>query len=150
MILVNINMFQHPNVKDLDAQIFVGDIDRDVNDTDLFNIAGQAGEIIAIWVSRVSPVTTVLRNAFIRYKTPEQAQEAIRKLNGMLLKSRRIRVMLYDREGRNDQAKLLVKNLPVDTTPKELYDCFRRFGPIFSNELFYDHQDKPRGCGSVQ
>jgi polyadenylate-binding protein len=52
-------------------------------------------------------------------------------------------------EERHEEANLFVKNLPVNTTPKEVYDLFSKYGNIISIKLKQNNNGECLGYGYV-
>ena len=77
--------------------------------------------------------------AYIKFKTKEEAQEALKVLHLKEFKNYIIKAEPFKSNKNKDKQKsntnLFVKNLPKDCTPKEVFEIFSKFGTIDSIEL---------------
>jgi RNA recognition motif-containing protein len=76
--------------------------------------------------------------AYVKFKTQNEAETAIKALHMQNFKDYIIKAehFKFNRECNNDKTKtegnVVIKNLPTDTTPKEVYDMFVQFGNVVS------------------
>lgn len=76
--------------------------------------------------------------AYVKFKTQNEAETAIKVLHMQNFKDYIIKAehFKFNRECSNDKTKMegnvVIKNLPTDTTPKEVYDMFVQFGNVVS------------------
>ena len=91
--------------------------------------------------------------AYVKFKTSQEAMRAIRALHLKPFKDYIIKAEPFKQNGQTDKSKneanLFIKNLPLDTTPKDLYDLFCKFGTIISINLKHNDQGKFIGYGYV-
>ena len=77
--------------------------------------------------------------AYIKFKTKEEANEALKVLNLKEFKNYIIKAEPFKSSNKKDKQKfntnLFVKNLPKDCTPKDVFEIFSKFGTIDSIEL---------------
>ena len=77
--------------------------------------------------------------AYIKFKTKEEASEALKALHLKEFKNYIIKAEPFKSNKNKDKQKLntnlFVKNLPKDCTPKDVYETFSKFGAIDSVEL---------------
>ena len=77
--------------------------------------------------------------AYIKFKTKEEALEALKVLHLKEFKNYIIKAEPFKSNKNKDKKKnntnLFIKNLPKDCTPKELFELFSKFGTIDSIEL---------------
>jgi len=77
--------------------------------------------------------------AYIKFKTKEEALEALKVLHLKEFKNYIIKAEPFKSNKNKDKQKhntnLFVKNLPKDCTPKEVFDIFSKYGTIDSIEL---------------
>ena len=77
--------------------------------------------------------------AYIKFKTKEEASEALKSLHLKEFKNYIIKAEPFKSNKNKDKQKLntnlFVKNLPKDCTPKDVYEAFSKFGVIDSVEL---------------
>ena len=76
--------------------------------------------------------------AYVKFKTQNEAETAIKALHMQNFKDYIIKAehFKFNRECNNDKTKtegnVVIKNLPTDTTPKDVYDMFGQFGNVVS------------------
>ena len=77
--------------------------------------------------------------AYIKFKTKDEAQEALKVLHLKEFKNYIIKAEPFKSSKNKDQKKnntdLFINNLPKDCTPKDVYEAFSKFGKIDSVEL---------------
>ena len=77
--------------------------------------------------------------AYIKFKTKEEASEALKVLHLKEFKNYIIKAEPFKSSNKKDKQKfntnLFVKNLPKDCTPKDVFEIFSKFGTIDSIEL---------------
>ena len=89
--------------------------------------------------------------AYIKFKTKEEAAEALKVLHLKEFKNHIIKAEPFTstKKKNKENTNLFVKNLPKDCTPKELYDIFVKFGEIDSINLKKDNDGNFLGYGYV-
>jgi len=91
--------------------------------------------------------------AYIKFKTKEEALEALKVLHLKEFKNYIIKAEPFKSNKNKDKQKLntnlFIKNLPEDTTPKDVFDIFSKFGNIDSIELKNNQKGKCIGYGYV-
>ena len=91
--------------------------------------------------------------AYIKFKTKEEALEAIKALHLKEFKNYIIKAEPFKSNKNKDKQKintnLFIKNLPEDTKPKEIFDIFAKYGNIDSIELKNNPEGKCIGYGYV-
>lgn len=130
------------------AQLYIGDLNPTVKESELFDITRQYGEITFIKLIR-SQTYTNRAYAFIAYKDPNQATSARRELNGSKIKESVIRVCRVTKD-HDPQSNIFVKNIPPQATLKSFEDIFAPCGAIISSKICYDAGGKSLGYGFIQ
>ena len=91
--------------------------------------------------------------AYIKFKTKEEALEALKVLHLKEFKNYIIKAEPFKSNKNKDKKKnntnLFVKNLPKDCTPKELFELFSKFGTIDSIELKSAQNGECLGYGYI-
>lgn len=91
--------------------------------------------------------------AYVKFKTIQEANRAVKTLHLKPFKNYIIKAEPFKQNSQTDKAKneanLFVKNLPADTTPKDLYDIFCKYGNIISVNLKKDEKGECLGYGYV-
>ncbi|KAL1921535.1 uncharacterized protein VTP21DRAFT_11251 [Calcarisporiella thermophila] len=147
------------------CRVYVGNLAYGVNWRDLKDFMREAGEVTFANVLTL-PNGASKGCGIVEYKTPEDAQRAIRRLNDTRLMGRPIFVR-EDREetprfGRTSfgQApapptnvppgcQIFVGNLPYSTSWQDLKDYFRSAGRIVRADILLEHTGRSKGAGTV-
>ena len=91
--------------------------------------------------------------AYIKFKTKEEAAEALKVLHLKEFKNYIIKAEPFKSNKNKDKQKsntnLFVKNLPKDCTPKEVFEIFSKYGTIDSIELKNNPNGECIGYGYV-
>ena len=91
--------------------------------------------------------------AYIKFKTKDEAQEALKVLHLKEFKNFIIKAEPFkstkNKEPKKQNTDLFINNLPKDCTPKEVYDAFSKFGKIDSLELKTNSTGTCLGYGYV-
>jgi polyadenylate-binding protein len=91
--------------------------------------------------------------AYIKFKTKDEAQEALKVLHLKEFKNYIIKAEPFksskNKEQKNTNTDLFVNNLPKDCTPKDVYEAFIKFGKIESVELKTNSNGVCLGYGYV-
>jgi polyadenylate-binding protein len=89
--------------------------------------------------------------AYIKFKTKEEALEALKVLHLKEFKNYIIKAEPFKSNKNKDKQKLntnlFIKNLPEDTTPKDFYDIVSKYGIIDSIDLKCNQAGKCLGYG---
>ena len=95
--------------------------------------------------------------AFITFKTPEEANAAVRATNGSMFGDRPMEVRMKTapreepRDEFNAEANLYVSGLPESAHEDYLRDLFAPYGLVQKTKIIRDHATQvPRGYGFVQ
>ena len=91
--------------------------------------------------------------AYVKFKSAGEALRAIKALNMENFKDYIIKAEPFKYNNQTDKTKtegnLFIKNLPTDTTPKDLYELFNSFGTIISVNVRKDQHGENTGVGYV-
>ena len=132
-----------------DAQIFIGDLNSTVVESDLYSLASRFGEVVYIRILRHFQTKESLGFAFVAFNKVEHAHNARASLNGMNFKNSHIRVARFCKE-RDPEANLFISDLPENVTAKDLEDLLGRYGPIVSSKVSYDKNLHSNKYGYLQ
>lgn len=137
------------------SSLYVGDLDKDVQETHLFEIFSQIGPVHSIRVCRDTVTRRSLGYAYVNYNTqfdPDAAKIAKENLNYKEIQGKPIRIMWANRNptARKDkEGNIFIKNLEKDVTTRMLHDTFNTFGNILSCKVALDKDLKSKGYGFV-
>ncbi|CAG9329697.1 unnamed protein product [Blepharisma stoltei] len=130
-------------------QLFVGDLDTQVTESQLYQHLIRFGSINYIRIIRSFKVPSSLNYALVSFTSPESAVKAQNELDGEVINGRHIRVVKFTQERLQD-ANIFVKNIPESVSAKEFKDYFSVFGNIVSSKVVYDDQGRPLRYGFIQ
>ncbi|OVA17016.1 RNA recognition motif domain [Macleaya cordata] len=151
-------MFSHrdPSVrKSGQANIFIKNLDTSIDNKALHDIFAAFGTVLSCKVATDNSGQSK-GHGFVQFEQEEAAQNAINRLNGMLINDKQVYVGLFVRRQERDLANgspkftnVYVKNLSETTTDEDLKKVFGSFGPITSAVIMRDGNGNSRGFGFV-
>ncbi|GFR09258.1 polyadenylate-binding protein 1 [Trichonephila clavata] len=145
-----------------ETKIFVNNIDSNWHDRHLRREFMRFGEINDVKISENDGKSNGY--GFVKFLKSSSANEAIKRLNGIVVKNRKLVVepfipwTLRKRKRSSldfaevsgvEYNNLHVKNLHKSITENELKTLFERFGPILSVKIPLDENGQSRGFGFV-
>eukprot|EP00250_Pteridium_aquilinum_P008845 c18253_g1_i1 orf=370-2313(+) len=136
------------------ASLYVGDLEANVAEAQLYDLFSQVGPVASIRVCRDSVTRRSLGYAYVNYNASADETAAVRaleSLNFTLLNGKAIRIMWSHRDPsarKNGLGNLFVKNLHESIGNKELHDIFVPMGKILSCKVAMQ-DGKSRGYGFV-
>ncbi|XWS20205.1 hypothetical protein CRYUN_Cryun31cG0079900 [Craigia yunnanensis] len=134
------------------ASLYVGDLDPDVTETDLFNKFSVAAPVASLRLCRCTRTRKSLRYGYINFFSHSHASRALACLNHTDLKGKSLRIMWSQRDPfprKISLANLFVKNLDPSISCSRLEEIFCRFGTILSCKIA-EENGKSKGFGFVQ
>lgn len=99
---------------------------------------------------------------FAEFKTKEQANAALKGLNGFTLDGHRLQLKISNRVGKSNESsskrtnkkakngKIIVKNLPFEATRKDVFELFNSFGSLKSVRVPKKFDKSARGFAFVE
>ncbi|KAK6121421.1 hypothetical protein DH2020_044846 [Rehmannia glutinosa] len=151
-------MYSHrdPSVRRSGAgNIFIKNLDKDIDHKALHETFSSFGSILSCKVATNSSGQS-MGYGFVQYASEESAQQAIEKLNGMLLNGKQVYVGPFlrkqEREMSIDKTKftnVFVKNLSESTTEEDLQKIFGEFGPLSSTVVMRNEDGTSKCFGFV-
>ncbi|KAE9592504.1 hypothetical protein Lal_00028565 [Lupinus albus] len=135
------------------ASLYVGDLESNVNEGQLYDLFSHVAQIVSIRVCRDQTQRSSLGYAYVNFPTPLDAANAMEHLNFTPLNGKPIRIMYSHRDPsmrKSGYANLFIKNLDTSIDNKGLHDTFASFGTILSCKVALDSSGQSKGYGFVQ
>lgn len=133
--------------------LYVGDLQPEVTDENLFQHFSTVGPVTSVRVCRDSVTARSLGYGYVNYISEELAVTAMEKLNHSLLAGKPIRIMWSHRDPNtrfSGVGNLFVKNLSDSIDSVRLHDMFSAYGTIMSCKVVVGLNGKSNGYGFVQ
>merc|ERR1712142_200954 len=139
------------------GNIFIKNLDKNIDNKGLYDTFSAFGNILSCKISTDQKGQS-RGYGFVHYETKEAAQEAIAKVNGMMLNDKKVFVGEFmskkERlEKLGDRAKqyknVFVKNFGDTLTEESLAEMFKAHGEITSCVVMTDETGKSKGFGFV-
>jgi polyadenylate-binding protein len=134
------------------GNVFCKNLDPSIDNKALYDTFSLFGDILSCKV-----VTDRNSNSkgygFVHFETTEAADEAIAKINGMLIADREVFVGRFvkraERPGVSDWTNCFVKNIPLHWDKDRFSDELSSAGPVASCAIMTTPEGKSRGFGFV-
>ncbi|KAG9135209.1 hypothetical protein Leryth_013493 [Lithospermum erythrorhizon] len=135
------------------TSLYVGDLDQNVTDSQLYDLFNQVGQVVSVRVCRDLSTRKSLGYGYVNYSSSQDASRAIEVLNFTPLNTKPIRIMYSHRDPsvrKSGTANIFIKNLDKNIDNKALHDTFSSFGNILSCKIATDPNGQSKGYGFVQ
>ncbi|GAV61303.1 RRM_1 domain-containing protein/PABP domain-containing protein [Cephalotus follicularis] len=135
------------------TSLYVGDLDFNVTDSQLYDLFNQIGQVVSVRVCRDLSTRRSLGYGYVNYSNPQDAARALDVLNFASLNNKFIRIMYSHRDPsirKSGTGNIFIKNLDKAIDHKALHDTFSSFGNILSCKIATDTSGQSKGYGFVQ
>lgn len=138
------------------ANIFIKNLDKSIDNKELYDTFSQFGSILSSKVATDSAGVSK-GHAYVHYADEIAASKAIDEVNGKMIKDKKVYCAKHerrqDRQGSEMGAKmftnLYVKNIPEDWNQEKFQTVFTGFGKITSCVLKVNEDNTHKGFGFV-
>jgi len=152
------------------GNIFIKNLDKSIDNKALFDTFSAFGNILSCKVCQIpEQITTTNEHGeeqdeeagsgygFVHFETQEAAEQAIAKVNGMLLNGRQVYVGPFVKRHErlklmsnlNQYTNIFVKNLDKSVEDDKLKEMFTKFGEIQSCVIMRDEKGASKGFGFI-
>ena len=139
------------------GNVFIKNLDKSIDTKNLKDIFSVFGNILSCKVP-MDPNGDSKCHGFIQFENEEDANKAIKKVNGMLVENKKVYVSHFmpkkEREKvlrakANKFSNIFIKNFDNDFGDEKLHDIFSQFGEISSYKVAVGPDGKNKGFGFV-
>ncbi|GMP45333.1 hypothetical protein CsSME_00013889 [Camellia sinensis var. sinensis] len=137
------------------ANIFIKNLDKAIDNKALHDTFSSFGNILSCKIA-TDPSGQSKGYGFVQFDNEEAAQNAIDKLNGMLINDKQVYVGHFLRKQERDTVmsktkfnNVFVKNLSESTTDEDLKNTFGEYGTITSAVVMRDGDGKSKCFGFI-
>jgi len=134
------------------GNVFVKNLAPSVDNKGLFDVFSVFGNILSCKVATDENGGSK-GYGYVHYETAEAAQDAIQKVNGMVVDDQEVYVGLFvrrqERAGQSEWTNLYVKQFPESWDDSKLMEIFSAYGSVTSAKAARDPEGKGRGFGFV-
>jgi len=134
------------------GNVFVKNLAPSVDNKGLFDVFSVFGNILSCKVA-TDDAGNSKGYGYVHYETAEAAQDAIQKVNGMVVDDQEVYVGLFvkrqERAGLSEWTNMYVKQFPETWDDAKLLEVFSAYGNVTSAKVARDPDGKCRGFGFV-
>lgn len=134
------------------TNLIINYLPQDMTDRELFSLFRTMGQIESCRIMRDFKTNYSFGYGFINFATDEGAQRALKCLNGVTVRNKRLKVSYARPAGEEiKETNLYVTNLPRSITEEQLDVIFGKYGAIVQKNILRDKMTgKPRGVAFIR
>lgn len=139
------------SIKDSKSVLVVSDLADNINENDLRIFFDKFSDAIALIQIR-SGIKTSSTTATIVFKEFKDANAARQELNLRKLKGKTVRITWHEKDTLvryGNQFNLYIKNIPLNVSPRQVFEHFLQFGDIVSAKINENDDGEHNGYGYV-
>eukprot|EP01122_Echinamoeba_exundans_P010280 TRINITY_DN3812_c0_g1_i1.p1 TRINITY_DN3812_c0_g1~~TRINITY_DN3812_c0_g1_i1.p1 ORF type:complete len:261 (+),score=29.52 TRINITY_DN3812_c0_g1_i1:91-873(+) len=138
-----------------DATCYVGDLATQVDEAILWELFLQCGPVVNVHIPKDKLTKEHNAFGFVEFKTEQDADYAMKIMNGVKLYQKPIRVNKVwaskDKKTNDIGANLFIGSLDLDVDEKILWEVFSAFGYLINPpKIMRDESGRSKGFGFVQ
>jgi len=139
-----------------EGNIFIKNLDTSIDDKALYDTFSAFGNILSCKIATENGVSKGY--GFVHFEHSEDAENAIKNVNGMLLNNKKVYVGHHIpkkernakiEELRSQYTNIYIKNIDESITDDQLRTAFEKFGKITSLVIQKDDEGKSKGFGFI-
>jgi len=140
------------------GNVFIKNLDKTIDNKAMYDTFSAFGNILSCKVAQDSSNSDSKGYGFVHFETEEAANNAIQKVNGMLLNGKKVYVGRFiprkEREQElGEKAKrftnVFIKNFGEELSEQDLTDMFAKYGKISSIKVMTGEDGKSKGFGFI-
>ncbi|EDO34879.1 predicted protein [Nematostella vectensis] len=133
------------------TNLIINYVPPSMSQEDIKKIFGTVGNVTSCKLIRDRATGQSLGYAFVNYDNPDDANKAVREMNGARLQNKTLKVS-FARPSSTEikNANLYISGLPKDMKEEEVEALFKPFGKIITSKVLKDVSGEGRGTGFVR
>lgn len=135
------------------GNVFIKNLDESIDHKMLHDTFSIFGNILSCKVATDRITGKSKGYGFVHYEKAEEAEEAIRRVHGMMIAGKEVYVAPWQRQTErsapNKWTNVYIKNIPLEWDDALLEKVFSEFGAITSATVMRDQDGKSKGFGFV-
>eukprot|EP00958_Prasinococcus_capsulatus_P017407 scaffold1960_cov332-Prasinococcus_capsulatus_cf.AAC.5 len=134
------------------GNIFIKNLDKSIDNKALYDTFSAFGPVLSCKV-KTDEQGNSLGHGFVQYESAEAAQQAIDKVNGMLLNDQQVTVAHFVRkserqkDAENKYTNVFFKNISEEATEEDVQKEFEAYGTVKSVAIMKDEAGKSKCFG---
>jgi len=135
------------------GNIFVKNLAKTIDNKSLYDTFSMFGNILSCKVATDPSTGASLGYGFVHYESDENAQNAIRRVDGKVIAGKQVVVSSFkskhERPKQDNFTNIYIKNVPTDWDAQTLVKHFSPYGTVTSNLIVVDPHGNSKGFGFI-